>query len=50
MANAVCLVGLAMIGYGLWLIHPSLMWCGIGALATAAGVYIHRNGKRSAAS
>lgn len=40
-SDALCVVGIGMIGYGLWLVHPSLMWTGIGSAIVYLGALRH---------
>jgi hypothetical protein len=36
------LAGIAGIGYGCWLVHPSLTFISVGAAAVYFGIYLHR--------
>ncbi len=36
------LAGLAAVGYGCWLLHPSLTFLCVGGVAMWLGIYLHR--------
>lgn len=39
------LSGLAGIGYGCWMVHPSLAFVSVGGAVVYIGIYLHRKAK-----
>lgn len=44
--DLLAVIGLALLGYGLWLVLPALSLCVLGVLFLAAGVYGQLTAKR----
>lgn len=45
--DVLCVAGLAMIGYGLWIVHPSLMLVVMGGVLVSVGVWSHIRSTRT---
>jgi len=39
--DLIAVAGFIAVGYGLWLIHPSAMWIGLGSAAVSLSVMQH---------
>ena len=37
--DILCLFGICLAAYGLWLIHPAAMYIGVGVVLVGVGVY-----------
>jgi hypothetical protein len=40
--DVLVLAGVAAVGYGCWLVHPSLTFLSVGGAVLYLGIYLHR--------
>jgi hypothetical protein len=45
-SDALVAVGLGSLGYGFWLVHPSLMFLGVGAAVLYLGIWTYRRANK----